>query len=700
MKNILIFSGTTEGRKLSKLLAKKGISHSVSVATEYGERIMEQDENVTVLRGRLNEDEMCCLFRKQKIGIVIDATHPYATKVTQTIRYCVENLQKEKQDIVYLRLEREVTEEDNLICFTGHEECKKALQKTEGNVLLTTGSKDLSVYCDSEELRQRLYVRVLPAEESLSICREQGLLPNQILALQGPFSTEMNLAFLRQYQIRCMVTKESGRAGGFEEKKEACLLAGIPLYVIKKEVIPEDEKKPSVSYSFSEILTGLEELAGVCIRKEATANLQIVLAGVGMGSKDSMTAEVKEAIEHADLLIGADRLIKPYRARLAKKAAYMPEEIVNWLQEKSREYAVYEKLLVVILFSGDTGFYSGCPLVRERLLSAITEEKIKGSVKTLPGISSFQAMAAACNMNWQDIDFYSIHGRKAHPDWKRELYRRIKASEKIFLLVDNAKDIRSIGEMLLSKEEEQFLVYVGYQLSYPEEEICCLTPGDCIEVTKEGLYAVIIVHAKGEEAYRVTPGIPDTSFLRGKVPMTKEEIREISICKLQLCKNAIVYDIGCGTGSIAVEIAKMDSSFTVYGIEQKKEALSLIRQNKEKFCVNNLCVVEGRAPEAVQELETPTHAFIGGSSGQLMALLQVLYDKNPAMRVVINAVSMETLSLLNQIPREFPVREFQMVQVQVNRYTAFGSYHLPKAENPVVICSFAFAQKGEEADEE
>ena len=174
--------------------------------------------------------------------------------------------------------------------------------------------------------------------------------------------------------------------------------------------------------------------------------------------------------------------------------------------------------------------------------------------------------------------------------------------------------------------------------------------------------------------------------------MTKAEIREISICKLQLSEGAVVYDVGSGTGSVAVEMAGLSGSIAVYAIEQKEEAVFLIGRNKEQFGLPNLHVVNGKAPKALETLPVPTHAFIGGSSGQLREILDCLYKKNPQMRIVLNAISLETISELKEILTQFRVTEEEVVQVQVNRMKPVGSYHLMQAENPVWICSFRFQE--------
>lgn len=691
MKHIIIFSGTTEGRKLSEKLAKAQIPHMVSVATDYGELVMTESPLVTIQNGRLSQEEMYRLLLEADIQIVVDATHPYATVVTKTILDCVASLKKQNRDIIYLRLEREIKTEGNKHVFESDEACIAALEKQPGNILLTTGSKELHKYCKSEALKNRLMVRVLPGRESLSICQEQGLKPNQILALQGPFSTEMNLAFIHQYGISCMVSKCGGRNGGFSQKVKACEKAEIPLFVIQKEeqTIPPNQKVDP--FDFAKTVQRLEEILGISLNLFTQAKLHIVLAGIGMGGNSGMTVEVMQAIKKADLLAGASRIIAPFDARLEKKAVYLPEEVLTWLQEKSVCYAEYDELCVVILFSGDTGFYSGCEKVKNTLKQAIAEQKIKGELTIYPGISSLQAMAAACKVSWQEIGIYSIHGRTNQKGWEKELLRQINQQETLFLLVSGAKDIRMLGKILQQKKLQP-KIYLGYQLSYPQEEIRCLTSEECMRVEKEGLYAVIIQHNGVESGNQLTHGLADRSFIRGKVPMTKEEIREVIICKLHLYKNAVFYDIGSGTGSIAVEAAGVDASVTVYAIEQKREAVVLLRENQKKFGCTNLEIVEGTAPEILGDLETPTHAFIGGSGGQLIEILTELYAKNKRMRIVLTAITLETLAKLEKIPKQFHTRNFELIQMQVSRYEKLGAYHLLRSENPIMICSFDFEE--------
>lgn len=236
MRNLLLFAGTTEGRKLSEHLAAAGIGHTLCVATQYGELVLKSHPAVQIRQGRMEQEEIEELIRQEKYCVVVDATHPYAGAVTRNIRAAVEELNASGtnvpeadslesdfsqsefggREILYFRLKRDVSLSDSREGVTFFEtagDCAEALKETEGNILLTTGSKELSCYCVSEEVRRRLYVRVLPSVESLSLCMEQGICGKRIIAMQGPFTAAMNEAMLGQYGIRVLVTKESGPAG-------------------------------------------------------------------------------------------------------------------------------------------------------------------------------------------------------------------------------------------------------------------------------------------------------------------------------------------------------------------------------------------------------------------------------------------------------------------------------------------------------
>lgn len=674
MKEILIFAGTTEGRELSEYLAVAGIAHTLCVATEYGEIVLKEHPLVKVHKGRMNQEEIEVYIKAGNFGAVVDATHPYAEVVTQNIKNAMQDM-----DIPYLRLKREsnvTSSYEKIHYFKDSVSCAKALEKTDGNILLTTGSKELSVFAKFIDRKERLYVRVLPGIESLQLCMDCGIAGKQILALQGPFTTQMNEAMFRQYQIKCLVTKESGNAGGYQEKLDAAQNLGIPVFTIGCPVEQE-------GYTFEEVCEQLEMISGQRIKKNT--GFQIILAGVGMGNPNCLTKEVEKAIEEADILLGAGRMIAAYQPKIEKKPYYTAEQIIPYLEEMQSVTSSKADRKVVILFSGDTGFYSGCQKLYDALLREVNDGRLHTSVTVMPGISSVAYLAACMGENYQDADICSMHGKELP-----NLEKKIRMGKQIFLLMSGLKDIHKLGKLLLDAGLIECTVVVGYQLSYPEQLIMELKPEECMKLQEDGLYTCCIKNPKPERKM-LTHGKADGEFIRDNVPMTKEEVREVSICKLKLYEGAVVYDIGSGTGSIAVEIAGLSDEIKVFAVEYKEEAVSLITGNKEKFELNNIEIVLGKAPDALENLPVPTHAFIGGSGGKMKEILSALYQKNPHMRVVINAISMETICEIKEVLSTFSIQNADVVQMQVSRVKRVGAYHLMQAENPVWICSFDFS---------
>lgn len=678
MKEILIFAGTTEGRTLSDRLCEKRVAHTICVATEYGEIVMGENPFRTIQMGRMDAGQIRDFVIQGDYKAVVDATHPYAKIVTDNIKQAVEGL-----PVLYLRLLREDATEaeyENVKRFDSSSACAAALASEsagmEGNILLTTGSKELSYFCTDTKLRKRLYVRVLPSEESMKLCKENGIVGKQIIALQGPFSEEINEALINQYDIRCLVTKESGKNGGYLEKVRAVKKTGISLYVIGHE--PEREGE-----GFEQILKRLEAICGMALRDPVS--FEITLIGTGMGSKRGLTLEALETIKQADVILGAKRMIREYTPRFEKHPFYTKEEIIPYLLHLQENPQLSGSIKVAVLFSGDTGFYSGCKDLYTALQRICEEGKIHGTLRIIPGISSVSYLASRVGETYQDGGIYSMHGKELP-----NLCAKIKSQNKVYLLLSGADNMRTLGRMLMENGLEQCRVTVGYQLSYPEEEIKEMTPKDCLLIEKEGLYTCLIRNPDVKSRY-LTHGVSDAEFIRGRVPMTKEEIRQIVICKLRLKEDSLVYDIGSGTGSIAVEIAGLSDQLRVYAIEQKEEAISLIGQNAKKFCLENIIIVKAKAPESLDELPVPTHAFIGGSGGNMKEILSALYKKNPNMRIVISAVTLETISEIQKFILAQPVKNAEVVQIQISRANPVGKYHLLQAENPVFLCSFNFA---------
>ena len=240
---IVIFSGTTEGRLLSRLLADQGAEVTVCVATEYGCEEQGEHPGITVLTGRKTVEEMTSLLRGG--DLCVDATHPYAVEVTKSVRRACA-----AAGVPYRRLLRSRSADTDAMVVDSAEAAAELLADREGNILLATGMKELPAFAAIPPAR--LYPRVLPTGESIAACERAGIPHRNILAMQGPFSTELNEALIRQFRIAFLVTKDGGKAGGFQEKVQAAKNTGIELVLIRR---PEETGE-----TFEEIAAACEEL--------------------------------------------------------------------------------------------------------------------------------------------------------------------------------------------------------------------------------------------------------------------------------------------------------------------------------------------------------------------------------------------------------------------------------------------------------
>lgn len=742
MDSIFIFSGTTEGRELTTQLAERGYDCTVSVATEYGCEVMGMQDNVSVRTGRLNREQMCMNFRQKSYLCVIDATHPFAGVVSDEIKRACE-----QEGLPYLRFCRptewesiEKTQGGLSLSFDTAWEAASWLKEREGKILLTTGSKDLSLIAGVIADPSRLYVRVLPGVESLQACEKAGIPKPQIIACQGPFSVEMNTALLHFSGARFLLTKETGRAGGFPEKMEAAYACQVQPVVIRNPENrnpsgeAEGEKKNQFSFSlFAALIAEVDALARqgkeeakASTATEGTLQRILILAGVGTGNPAQQTQELVEALADADVIFGASRILRSLRAPGEKKQAlYQADRI----REELIRHPEWKKVLVA--YSGDIGFYSGAQSLLKLLHTDAELFKSSFEVKVLCGISSVQYLASKIGKPWQEAKFLSLHGRRGN------LIGNLLRYPKCFLLLEGCKQLRACALMLQEAMEKGVVrglrIYFGYQLGSVEEETGSTTVEELSGRTAEGLYLLYLETEEGSRQI-LTPGIPDADFIRqtaegnavategssgsgtiencgshsgsienrssclaplekgGRrtVPMTKEEIRILALCKLHLTEQAVVYDIGGGSGSVSIEAARLCIEGRVYSVEQRADALDLLRRNKERFCCENLEIVAGTAPEALTLLPAPTHVFIGGSDGKLVEILQTVMQKNKDVRIVITCVTLETLAevqkALTQIGKDWREKDrVEIIQVAVTKARAVGRYHLFRAQDPVFM---------------
>ncbi|HVI42214.1 MAG TPA: precorrin-6y C5,15-methyltransferase (decarboxylating) subunit CbiE [Anaerovoracaceae bacterium] len=413
---------------------------------------------------------------------------------------------------------------------------------------------------------------------------------------------------------------------------------------------------------------------------------KIYLVGIGMGNIETLTEQGRKAIEASELLIGAERMVNAFPDYQGEVCyAISPVKIMDYILEHP------EPEIISVIFSGDVGFYSGAKklnqLIEEQKQSQFIGPDPAGSlwndyaVEFIPGISSLQYFSAKLKLPWEDTKIVSLHGREDN------IMGAVWNHKKIFFLTGGDYSVRKVCQILSENNLKEAIVHVGERLSYPNERIVSATAGSLAKEEFDPLAVMLVENEKIIQRSVITHGIKDELFLRGQVPMTKSEIRSISLSKLQLRPWDVVYDIGAGTGSVSIEMAFQAYEGSVYAVEFNEEALGLIRENAEQFGVWNLKVIEGKAPEALAELPAPDRAFIGGSKGNLAEILELLIQKNPGIRVVINAITLETMTEAVSQFQKLGFEDIDIVQIFAAHSKAAGNYHMMQGQNPVFIIS-------------
>lgn len=393
--------------------------------------------------------------------------------------------------------------------------------------------------------------------------------------------------------------------------------------------------------------------------------MNVTLIGMGSGQPENLTLQGLAALRQADLILGARRLLAvlPAGCTENRAAAYRPDEVAELLQTSGAENAV-------LVYSGDTGFYSGASSMMEKL------EALGVRARVLPGLSSIQLLAAALGRPWQGWNLVSAHGRICDP------VAECMQGRPTFFLTGGSEDPATLCAQLTAEGFGDVQAVVGQCLGTPEEK---LFRGSVKELAagRFNSLSVLLVEA-AEVLPRRAPGLPDEAFERGDVPMTKQEVRAAVLAKLAVRPEDILWDVGAGTGSVSVELALAAPRGRVYAVECRPEGCALIKANREKFRTRNLVLVEGLAPDALSDLPAPDAVFIGGSKGSLAAIVDAALDKNPDARICVSAIALETLSAA-VAALTAKGRTVQVSQIAVSRAKAVGGLHLMMAQNPIYL---------------
>lgn len=405
---------------------------------------------------------------------------------------------------------------------------------------------------------------------------------------------------------------------------------------------------------------------------------KVTIIGAGPGNPDLLSRAALDAIDIADVVIGAHRVLAgidvppdAVRCELVKTADIVAEltDAASWQR-------------AVVVMTGDVGLFSGA----RRLVEALSGDA-QVDVRVIPGISSASYLAARLARPWQDWRFASAHGVAC------DIVAEAERAGELFLVTSGGEDPSRLSGELVQAGFGDACVTVAERLSYPDERITCATASEITGQTFDDLNVMLIEFAGGAGSPAnsrwpyASSGIPDELFIRGDVPMTKQEVRAVALAKLRLTATDTVWDVGAGTGSVSIEAALVARAGSVWAVERNATGVRLIRENADAFGCGNVHAVPGVAPEALAKLPVPDAVFVGGSAGELPSIVEAALEKNSQVRLCVPCVTVETLTEACALLSSSRFKGFEACQVSAARAEAVGSHHLMKAQNPVFLVS-------------
>lgn len=398
---------------------------------------------------------------------------------------------------------------------------------------------------------------------------------------------------------------------------------------------------------------------------------QIIIAGIGMGNAQTITAEVMQSILDCKIIIGAKRMLAFAKEMKETHSIYVesykPEEICDYmLSNNEKQY--------LVLMSGDSGFFSGC----KKLQESIREKIPNAEVICKPGISSLSFMSSAFGISYQNMALCSVHGKTCNIAYK------VRTNKYVFCLTDG--DITSFAEHLCEYGLGEVICHIGIDLSYDKQKLVTCLAKEVKEQDLQGELVSVIV----ENPNYVSENHPlkDSDFIRGEVPMTKQDVRALIAGYIDVPKDGVIYDIGAGTGAVSCMLASKVPDGSVYALECNRDAIALIEANAKQFGMDQIHVIETMAPDGLTELPKADVVFIGGSKGRLDDILQTLSEckRGETLQVIMSAITLETQAEFLSLLSEGAIEDGEIIKIEVSRSKQLGSYHMFTPQNAIYIC--------------
>lgn len=419
--------------------------------------------------------------------------------------------------------------------------------------------------------------------------------------------------------------------------------------------------------------------------------MTVNIIGIGLDGAAGLKESVRQIVEGATLLVGSDRHL-----------SYFPEirrprlVLGNFLDAiaEIKRHLTYPNNFIVVLVSGDPLYYGlGRLLVKE-----LPWEELQ----FYPHISSVQLAFNRLKVPWQDAKVISVHGRATD-----ELTKTLQqGAEKIAVLTDNNNSPGAIARLLLALDlPTEYQFWVCENLGGAEERVQLWWPEDADKQVFSPLNVVVLLRESKTEgrsfdlAELPLLGLPDSSFLSyDDRPglMTKREVRLLVLGELALQPGQVVWDIGAGTGSVSIEIARLCPDSTIYAIEKTATGSSLIEENAKRFQVNNIVSINGSAPDILHRLRSPDRVFVGGSSGKVRSILSACSIRMSSGGIIVLAfATMEHLSAavswVEDRKKGDRAWSYRLLQVQLSRSVPVAGLTRFAPLNPVTIMSINYS---------